>query len=258
MDEWKQRSEENEVVLRNYNTTLRHFNRGPDSIMTASTLPERPTTPSPNISLLESSSGSYHSVRITNSHQVGPDTSTLDSRSSYQTAPAYQSTSREMQIEQSADPTTDERSTSMTKSPSSSSWIPGQCPQIFVKGLGRTTIVLRPPMIPWTPEEVKLMLQRVTAIPEGEITVLKDGRTLKDFAEYSENNCTLMANVKAARVKTHLEQLEEDELRKTLTSFFDPRSSTLGDLSLESLRRREVAKQKVYASYLATRRAMRL
>ena len=258
MNEWKQRSEESEVVLRNYTATMRDFNRGPDSIMTASTFPERPPSPSPKISLLECSIGSYPSTRTTNIQQVGPGTSTLDSRSTYQTAPTYQSTGRETQIELSADPTTNERSMSTTKSPTSDSWIPGQCPQIFVKGLGRTTIVLRPTMIPWTPDELKRMLQDITSIPEEDITILKDGRILKGFVEHDENNCTLMANVKAARAMTHLEQLEEDELRKTLTSVFDPRSSTLGDVSLESLQRRETAKQKLYTSYLGARRVMRL
>ncbi len=258
MDEWDQRSQESDVVLRNYTATIRQFNRGPDSIMSASTFPEWSTSPSPKISLLETSIGSYPSTRIIRFQQVGSGASTLDSRSTYQTAPTYQSTDREMQIELSADPTTDERSTSTTKSPSSNSWIPGQCPQIFVKGLGRTTIVLRPTMMPWTPDGLKVILQRITAIPAVHINILKDGRILKDHEPHGENNCTLMAYEKAGRALTHLEQLEEDELRKTLTSVFDPRSSTLGDLSLESLQRREMAKQKLYTSYLAARRVMRL
>lgn len=90
------------------------------------------------------------------------------------------------------------------------------------------------------------------------MTILKDGRILKDFEHYGEHNCTLMANVKAARALTHLEQLEQDELQKALTSVFDPSSSTLGGLSLEGLQRREMAKQKLYTSYLAARRVMRL
>lgn len=258
MDEWDQRSQEKDVVLRNYTATIRQFNRGPDSIMSATTFSERPASPSPKTSLLETSIGSYPSTRIIRSHQVGPGASTLYSRSTYQTAPTHQSTDTEMQIELSADPTTGKRSMSATESPSSNSWIPGQCPQVFVKGLGRSTIVLRPTTMPWTPDELKDMLQRITGIPVGDMTILKHGRIPKDFEKYNENNCTLMANVKAARALTHLEQLEQDELRKTLTSVFDPRSSTLGDLSLESLRRREMAKQKLYTSYLAARRVIRL
>ena len=112
-------------------------------------------------------------------------------------------------------------------------------------------------MMPWSPPELKEMLQRTTGIPFNDIALLKDGRILEDGLDY-DNNCTLMANVKAARAMTHLEQLEQDELQKTLASAFDSRSTTLGDASLGSLQRREIAKQKLYTSYLRARGVLHL
>ena len=100
---------------------------------------------------------------------------------------------------------------------------------------------------------MKEMLQRITGTPFNPISLLKDGRILQDSSYYYENNSTLMANMKAARAMTHLEQLEQDELQNTLYSAFDSRSTTLGDASLGSLQRREIAKQKLYTSYLRAR-----
>ena len=256
MDELSQKSQEREIVLKNYTATIRQFGRGADSIISVATFSERPPSPSPKISLLENSIGSDPSTRTVKLSQTGPGASSLDSSSTYQTAPAYQSTDTEMQMELFADPITNDRSTPTMKPPSHS-WIPGQCPQVFVKGLGRTTIVLRPTMMPWDSSELKQMLQRITGTPFNDITLLKDGRILEDYSGY-DNNCTLMANVKATKGTTYLEQLEQDELQKTLASVFDSRSNTLGDASLGSIQRREIAKQKLYTSYLRARGVLRL
>ena len=145
MDELNQRSQEREIVLQNYTATIRQIGRGADSIISVITFSERPPSPSPKISLLGTSIGSDPSTGTIKFSQMGPGSSSLDSRSTYQTAPAYRSTDTEMQMEPSTDPMADDRSTPTMKPPSNS-WIPGQCPQIFVKGLGRTTIVLRLPM----------------------------------------------------------------------------------------------------------------
>ena len=155
---------------------------------------ERPPSPSPKISLLDTSIGFHPSTRTIKFSQMGPGASSLDSRSTYQTTPAYQSTDTKMQMELFGDSITNNGSTSTMKPPSNS-WIPGQCPQIFFKGLGRTTITLRPTMMPWSPSELKEMLQRITRTPFDFISLLKDGRILEDFSNHYENNCTLMANV---------------------------------------------------------------
>ena len=58
---------------------------------------------------------------------------------------------------------------------------------------------------------------------------------------------------------TFLEQLEQDELHKILYSAFDLRSTTLDDdASLGRLQRREIAKQKLYTTYLRARGVLRL
>ena len=232
--------------MRNYNTTIRQFARGADSIMTASTFPEAPPSPSPKISLLEPSIG------------IGSSNKTAHSRSTYETAPSHQRA--ETVIEILDDPTSDAKSMKTIQA----HWGPGSPGQLFVKGLQQHTIALQLPELPERAFDLKDILHHKTGTPPDFISLLKNGRLLNNDSLLVDagitRDSTLQAyvNAKAMREQSYLVELEEHEMRWMMSDMSNSTSSTLGELSLEAIYRKENSRQTLYTRYLRLKGGLRL
>ena len=243
------------MILQNYGATIQRFARGADSIMTASTFPDRSPSPSPEVSFLNPSLDSCSTYITAPSHRTEDPVASLASRSTDETARLHLTTDTRLASPE-AGASSDTESTSTIEHSAEKERLE-ECQQLFVKGLAAHTIVLSSLESPIYVSELKNLLYREVGIPEAFITLLHGGKRLEDphttTSHAIRHNPTLQGYVYSASEGDFRDELEEREIREFLFSGLSSSASTMDGASLGYYARKESTKQKLYTNYLKAR-----
>ena len=251
-----QKSQEREVIIGNYDSTIRQrIAQGVDSITSAYEFPERPPSPSLMVSSLEITLSSDRSrqahlteasgpsYRSCSTYETAPSQRTIGpsirSRSTYATAPSNRGVDATVDIDSRTVSVTEVKTVESYHRPSDKK-VPGRSGQIFVKGLLSKTIRLQPDKMPLAGWEVKRLIHDKVDIQGSCIYLLLDGRFVNNDSILKQNNCTLFADVRAD-VRVDVRATTEFEIAQSLAKIGHAISPLYG-----RIKRGKIAKPSLY------------